>query len=178
MLELFFFISLQSETRHGFKKASKKSARFTVGEKLESRAFVAKKSLVDGMLQKKKKEEKARIKMPTCASNQRNDRIRKKTTNKKTLFWAQHRRLRGCRGLGRLRQFCRRPCNQAPCLGLMAIFEAFAILGSAKLTRLRDRALHRACFELFFFFAFFLFFPPLALAGKPHVRPKKAVCGN
>ena len=40
---VFFFISLQSETRDGFKKASKKSARFTVGEKLESRAFVAKK---------------------------------------------------------------------------------------------------------------------------------------
>ena len=96
--------------------------------------------------------------MPTCASNQRNDRIRKKTRNKKTLFRAQRRRQGGCRGLGCLRQFCRRPCNQAPCLGLMAIFEAFAILGSAKLTRLRDRALHRACFELFFFFAFFLFF--------------------
>ena len=86
MLDPFFFISLQSETRDGFKKASKKSARFTVGEKLESRAFVAKKSLVDGMLQKKKKEEKARIKMPTCASNQRNDRIRKKRGTKRLFF--------------------------------------------------------------------------------------------
>lgn len=101
--------------------------------------------------------------MPTCASNQRNDRIRKKG-----FFRAQrhrhHRRRRRRRRLfcrGRLmlywRPRCR--CNQAPCLGLMAILEALAILGSAKLTRLRDRALHRARAKAnssFSFFAFFL----------------------
>ena len=178
MLELFFFISLQSETRHGFKKASKKSARFTVGEKLESRAFVAKKSLVDGMLQKKKKEEKARIKMPTCASNQRNDRIRKKNEEQKDSFSGPAPTTTWLPRPGLSSAVLPPPLQPGSVSRFNGNLRGFCNFGQRQINSSERPSIAPSLLRAFLLLRLLSFFPPLALAGKPHVRPKKAVCGN